>query len=303
LQKEKITFDSTIENKRRKKLSYRILDKRKLGPDANLMVIKAPYVAKSARPGQFIVLRAYEKGERIPLTVADIDREKGTVTIIFQVVGKTTKYLSLLGVDEEISDLLGPLGNPTETKKFGVVAALGGGFGTAVLYPLVKALKEVGNYLIVINGARNEKLLILEDELKKLSNEYYVTTDDGSKGVKGFVTNLLQELIEKENKKIDRVFAIGPVPMMKATSDLTRKYKIKTIVSLNPIMVDGTGMCGACRVEVDGETKFTCVDGPEFDAHKVNFNLLTRRLRMYKKEEKISLNRLDSTREDGSRNL
>jgi len=284
-------------------VSYKILEKRKLGPDANLMVIKAPYVAKSARPGQFIVLRAYEKGERIPLTVADIDREKGTVTIIFQVVGKTTKYLSLLKVGENISDLLGPLGNPTETKKFGVVAALGGGFGTAVLYPLVKALKEVGNYLIIINGARNEKLLILEDELKKLSNEYYVTTDDGSKGVKGFVTNLLQELIEKENKKIDRVFAVGPVPMMKATSDLTRKYKIKTIVSLNPIMVDGTGMCGACRVEVDGETKFTCVDGPEFDAHKVNFNLLTRRLRMYKKEEKISLNRLDSTRKDGSRNL
>lgn len=271
-------------------MGYRVLERKELGPDANLLVIKAPYVAKSARPGQFIILRVYEKGERIPLTIVDIDKKRGAITIIFQVVGKTTKYLSLIKVGEEIKDLLGPLGTPTEIRKFGVVATLGGGFGTAVLYPLVRALKEVDNYLIVINGARNEKFLILEDELKELSDEYYVTTDDGSKGVKGFVTDLLQEILEKNNKKIDRVFAVGPVPMMKATSELTKKYGIKTIVSLNPVMVDGTGMCGACRVEVDGETKFTCVDGPEFDAHKVNFDLLMRRLRMYNKEEKISLN-------------
>jgi len=271
-------------------VGYRVLERKELGPDASLLVIKAPYIAKSARPGQFIILRVYEKGERIPLTIVDIDKKRGAITIIFQVVGKTTKYLSLIKVGEEIKDLLGPLGTPTEIRKFGVVATLGGGFGTAVLYPLVKALKEVDNYLIVINGARNEKLLILEDELKELSDEYYVTTDDGSKGFKGFVTDLLQEILEKNNKKIDRVFAVGPVPMMKATSELTKKYGIKTIVSLNPVMVDGTGMCGACRVEVDGETKFTCVDGPEFDAHKVNFDLLMRRLRMYNKEEKISLN-------------
>lgn len=273
-------------------MSYRILEKRILGPGSNLFVIRAPHVAKSAREGQFVVIRAYEKGERIPLTIADADRDKGTVTIIFQVLGKTTKYLSLLEVGDEISDFLGPLGKPSEIKDFGTVVALGGGFGTAVLYPIVRALKETGNNVIVINGARNEKLLILEGELKELSNEYYVTTDDGSKGFKGFVTDLLQKLIE-EGKKVNRVFAVGPVLMMKAVSDLTKKYGIKTQVSLNPIMVDGTGMCGGCRVEVDGETKFACVDGPDFDAHKVDFDLLTKRLRMYRDEEKASLDRFE----------
>jgi len=274
-------------------LGYRILEKRTLGPGSNLFVVRAPYVAKSASPGQFVVIRAYERGERIPLTIADTDKEKGAVTIIFQVVGKTTKYLSLLKIGDEISDILGPLGNPSEIENFGTVAALGGGFGTAVLYPLVRALKEVGNYVIVINGARNEKLLILEDELKRLSDEYYVTTDDGSKGFKGFVTDLLQTLIEK-GKRINRVFAVGPVPMMRVASNLTKKYGIKTQVSLNPIMVDGTGMCGSCRVEVDGETKFACVDGPDFDAHKVNFDLLIKRLRMYRKEEKVSLDKFEN---------
>jgi len=271
----------------------RILKKRVLGPGSYLFVVRTPYVAKSAKPGQFVVIRVYEKGERIPLTIADVNREKGEVTIIFQVVGKTTKYLSLLEVGDEILDFLGPLGNPTEIENFGTVAALGGGYGSAVLYPLVRALKDAGNFIIVINGARNKKLLILEDELKKLSNEYYVTTDDGSKGTKGFVTDLLRKLIE-EGKKINRVFAVGPVPMMKVTSDLTREHKIKTIVSLNPIMVDGTGMCGACRVEVDGETKFACVDGPDFDAHKVNFDLIIKRLRMYRKEEELSFKRFEN---------
>ncbi|NQS88631.1 sulfide/dihydroorotate dehydrogenase-like FAD/NAD-binding protein [Patescibacteria group bacterium] len=274
-------------------MDCRILKKRVLGPGSYLFVVRTPYVAKSAKPGQFIVIRVHEKGERIPLTIADVNREKGEVTIIFQVVGKTTKYLSLLEVGDEILNLLGPLGNPTEIENFGTVAALGGGYGSAVLYPLVRALRKAGNFTIVINGARNKKLLILEDELKKLSNEYYVTTDDGSKGTKGFVTDLLQKIIE-EGKKINRVFAVGPVPMMKVTSDLTKEHRIKTIVSLNPIMVDGTGMCGACRVEVDGETKFACADGPDFDAHKVNFDLLIKRLRMYKKEEEFSLKRFEN---------
>jgi len=273
-------------------MGYRILKKKTLGPDSILLVVKAPYVARSAKPGQFVVLRAYDKGERIPLTIANVDKNKGTVTVIFQVVGKTTKYLSCLEIGDEILDFLGPLGTPTEIEKFGCVAAVGGGFGTAVLYPLVRALKRADNYIIVINGARNEKLLILEDELKRLSNEYYVTTDDGSKGFKGFVTDFLKKLIEEKHKKLDRVFAVGPVPMMKAVAELTRLHDIKTIVSLNPIMVDATGMCGACRVEIDGETKFACVDGPEFDAHKVNFDLLAKRLQMYKKEEKISFSRI-----------
>ncbi|MBE0479156.1 sulfide/dihydroorotate dehydrogenase-like FAD/NAD-binding protein [Candidatus Aerophobetes bacterium] len=270
-------------------MGYQILEKRVLGPDSHLLVVKASHVARSAKPGQFVVLRIYEKGERIPLTIANSDKEKGTVSIIFQVVGKTTQHLSSFNEGDEIYDFLGPLGTPTEIEKFGCVAALGGGFGTAVLYPLVRALKSKDNYVIVVNGARNEKFLILEDELKRLSDEYYVTTDDGSKGFKGFVTDFLRHLIENEHKKIDRVFAVGPVLMMKSVAGLTKKYTIKTIVSLNPIMVDGTGMCGACRVEIGDETKFACVDGPDFDAHKVNFDLLTKRLQMYKKEEEICL--------------
>jgi len=273
-------------------MAYRIMEKKVLGPDSYLLIVKAPYVARSAKPGQFVILRVHEKGERIPLTIAGVDREKETVTIIFQVVGKTTKLLSSFNVGDEICDFLGPLGSPTEIEKFGSVVALGGGFGTAVLYPLVKALKDAGNYITVINGARTEKLLILEDELKRLSDEYYVTTDDGSKGFKGFVTDLLKRFIEDEKRKFDRVFAVGPVPMMRATSELTKRYGIKTIVSLNPIMVDGTGMCGACRVEIGKETKFACVDGPDFDAHKVNFDLLAKRLKMYKEEEKICLSKI-----------
>lgn len=269
-------------------MGYKILYKRELGPGAYMYRVNAPFVAKSAKPGQFVVLRVHEKGERIPLTIAGTDKEKGEVTIIFQVVGKTTKHLSLLKVGDELHDFLGPLGVPSEIENFGTVACLGGGFGTAVLYPLVRALKNAGNYMVVINGARTERLLILERELEKMSDEYYVTTDDGSKGMKGFVTDQLRELL-KSGKKIDRVFAVGPVPMMKAVADLTKEWGIKTIVSLNPIMVDGTGMCGACRVEVGGETKFACVDGPDFDAHKVNFDLLMKRLRMYREEERLSL--------------
>ncbi len=273
-------------------MGYRIMERKMLGPDSVLFVIKAPYVAKSTKPGQFIILRVSDKGERIPLTIANADKEKGMVTIIFQIVGKTTRDLSFLKVGDEICDFLGPLGVPTEIEKFGCVAMVGGGFGTAVLYPLIKALKKADNYIVTINGARNKNLLILEEELKKLSDEYYVTTDDGSKGFKGFVTNLLEKFIEKEGKKVDRVFAVGPVPMMRAVSKLTKVHSIKTIVSLNSIMVDGTGMCGSCRVEVDGQTKFACVDGPDFDAHKINFDLLAKRLQTYKKEEALSLSKI-----------
>ncbi len=268
-------------------MGFKILQKAQLGPDSFLMRVSAPHVAKNAKPGQFIILRPHEKGERIPLTIARTDREKGEVTIIFQVVGKSTKYLSLLKEGDEIHDFVGPLGRPTEIENFGTVACLGGGFGTAVLYPLVRALREAGNYVIVINGARSANLLILENELKELSHEYYVTTDDGTKGLKGFVTDMLRKLLE-DGKHIDRVFAVGPVPMMKSVADLTKNWNIKTIVSLNPIMVDGTGMCGACRVNVGGETKFACVDGPEFDAHLVDFDLLMKRLAMYKDLEKYS---------------
>ena len=271
-------------------MGYKIVKKRVLGPDSKMFVIEAPYVARNAKPGQFIILRVNERGERIPLTIAGSDREKGLVTIIFQEVGKTTKLLGTLEEGDEILDFVGPLGKPTEIENFGTVMTLGGGFGTAVLYPLVKAIKEKGNYVITAIGARTKDLVILEDEMREISDEVYITTDDGSYGRKGFVTEVLADFL-KEGRKIDRVFSVGPVPMMKATANVTKPYGVKTIVSLNPIMVDGTGMCGACRVEVGGKTKFACIDGPEFDAHEVNFDLLMKRLGMYREEEKASLER------------
>jgi len=271
-------------------MGYKIVRKRVLGPDSKMFVVEAPYVARNAKPGQFIILRVNEKGERIPLTIAGSDREKGLVTIIFQEVGKTTKLLGTLEEGDEILDFVGPLGKPTEIENFGTVMTLGGGFGTAVLYPLVKAIKEKGNYVITAIGARTRDLIILEEEMREISDEVYITTDDGSYGRKGFVTEVLADFL-KEGRKIDRVFSVGPVPMMKATANVTKPYGVKTIVSLNPIMVDGTGMCGACRVEVGGKTKFACIDGPEFDAHEVNFDLLMKRLGMYREEEKASLER------------
>ena len=271
-------------------MGYKIVQKRVLGPDSKMFVVEAPYVARNAKPGQFIILRVNEKGERIPLTIAGSDREKGLVTIIFQEVGKTTKLLGTLEEGDEILDFVGPLGKPTEIENFGTVMTLGGGFGTAVLYPLVKAIKEKGNYVITAIGARTRDLIILEEEMREISDEVYITTDDGSYGRKGFVTEVLADFL-KEGRKIDRVFSVGPVPMMKATANVTKPYGVKTIVSLNPIMVDGTGMCGACRVEVGGKTKFACIDGPEFDAHEVNFDLLMKRLGMYREEEKASLER------------
>jgi ferredoxin--NADP+ reductase len=267
---------------------YEIFEKKIMSENVKLMKVKAPLVAKKAQAGQFIILRIDEKGERIPLTIADLDRKKGTITIIFMEVGKTTKQLGALNVGDTLLNFVGPLGQPTEIKNFGTVVCIGGGVGIAPLYPIVKELKNAGNYVISILGARNEKLLMLEKEIEKLSDELYVTTDDGSKGQKGFVSNVLQKLID-EKKEIDIVWAIGPVIMMKVVSDLTRKYNIKTIVSLNPIMVDGTGMCGGCRVLVGGETKFACVDGPEFDGHKVDFDNLLIRNRRFIKQEGVSL--------------
>lgn len=263
---------------------YEIVEKRVLSDIVKLMKIKAPLVAKKAKAGQFIILRIDESGERIPLTIADYDRDKGLVTVIFMEVGKTTKQLGKMKVGEFLLNFVGPLGVPSEIKKYGTVVMIGGGVGIAPLYPVIRELKKIGNYVISILGARNEKLLMLENEIHEYSDELFITTDDGSKGHKGFVSDILQKLID-EGRKIDMVMAVGPVIMMKVVADVTRPYKIKTLVSLNPIMVDGTGMCGGCRVTVGNEVKFACVDGPEFDGHLVDFNNLNLRNRRFINQE------------------
>ncbi len=264
---------------------YKILEKKILSETVKQFIIKAPMVAKKAQAGQFVILRIDEKGERIPLTIADYDREQGTITIIFMEVGKTTKQLGTLNVGDSIENFAGPLGIASEVKNYGTVICVGGGVGIAPLYPIVRALKEAGNYVISILGAKNKRLLLLEGEIESFSDEFYIATDDGSKGHKGFVSDVLQKQIDNKGK-IDMVMAIGPVIMMKVVADLTKKYDIKTLVSLNPIMVDGTGMCGGCRVSVGEKTKFACVDGPEFDGHEVDFkNLMLRNRRFLKEEE------------------
>jgi len=264
---------------------YEILEKKVMSETVKLMKIKAPLVAKKAVAGQFIILRIDEKGERIPLTIADYDRKEGTITVIFMEVGKTTKQLGTLKVGDSLLNFAGPLGQPSEIEKYGTVVCSGGGVGIAPLFPIVRELKQAGNYVISILGARNEKLLMLEKEIDEVSDELHICTDDGSKGQKGFVSDVLQKLID-DGKKIDIVWAIGPVIMMKVVANLTKKYDIKTIVNLNPIMVDGTGMCGGCRVLVGGETKFACVDGPEFDGHLVDYdNLMLRNRRFLCQEE------------------
>lgn len=260
-----------------------ILYSKRLSENIVMMDLYCPIIAQKALPGQFIILRVREKGERIPLTIADIKND--SIRIIFQEVGHTTKLLGAMQTGDKIVDLLGPLGRPSEIEKFGKVVAIGGGVGSAVLFPEVKALKKKGNYIITIIGARSKNLIILEDELRECSDEMIILTDDGSYGKKGLVTDGLRTVIEKD--KIDLVLAIGPVIMMKFVSALTKKFNIKTIVSLNPIMVDGTGMCGACRVEIDGKTKFACVHGPEFDGHSVNYDLLMKRNSQYLEEEKL----------------
>ena len=238
-----------------------------------LMEVEAPFVAKKAEAGQFIIFRVDEFGERIPLTIADYDREKGTVTIIFQAVGRSTKLLSELNEGDSIHDFVGPLGKPTELDGYKKVCVIGGGVGCAIAYPSAKALFNKGAEVDIIAGFRSKDIVILEDEMKAVSNHYYITTDDGSYGEKGFVTDKLKQLIESGNQ-YDLVIAIGPIPMMKFVSLTTKPYGIKTLVSLNPIMIDGTGICGGCRVTVGGKTKFACVDGPDFDGHEVDYDEL-----------------------------
>ncbi len=267
---------------------YQIIGKKNLGEGINLYNISAPDIALKALPGQFIILRVNKNGERIPITIASSDKNDKTITILVQTLGKTTHLLSELNVGDALADLVGPLGVPTEIKKFGTVVCIGGGFGTAAIYPIAKAMKAEGNHVISIIGARNKELLLMEDEMKSASNEVLAATNDGSYGTKGIVTDVLRSLIYDKKIQIDRVIAIGPVIMMKAVSDLTKEKSIKTIVSLNPIMIDGTGMCGACRVLVGNKTKFACVDGPDFDGHLVNFDNLMNRLKFYKEEEKTS---------------
>lgn len=263
---------------------YKILEKQQLNPSMTKMVISAPFIAKKAQPGQFIILRVDEFGERIPLTIADFDREKGTVTIIFQKVGKTTILLDKYEEGESILDFVGPLGKESELEGYKKVAVIGGGAGCAIAYPQAKALHNMGASVDMIAGFRNTELIILEEEMRNACNNLTVMTDDGSNGNKGFVTNALEDNI-KNGAGYDLVIAIGPIPMMRAVSNLTKEYGIKTIVSMNPIMIDGTGMCGGCRLTVGGETKFACVDGPDFDGHQVDFDEAMKRLSTYKKLE------------------
>ncbi len=271
---------------------FPIIEARFIAPDVKLFRIEAPRIARRRQAGQFVIVRVHEHGERIPLTIADSDDDEGTVTIIVQGVGKTTKLLNSLEAGDVIMDVVGPLGEASEIEKFGTVVVVGGGVGTAIAYPTAVAMKQIGNRVISILGARTEELLILQDELRATSDELYLMTDDGSSGEQGFVTNKLQELID-QGEQIDRVLAIGPIPMMKAIADVTRAPGIKTIVSLNPIMVDGTGMCGGCRVIVGGKTRFACVDGPEFDAHEVDYNILTQRNTLYRPREKAALHNFE----------
>lgn len=276
---------------------YKIVAMQTLAPQTKLVEIHAPNIAKKARAGQFVILRVDEKGERIPLTLVDWNPENGTITLIFQEVGVSTKKLGALNVNEELSDVVGPLGKPSDIKNYETVVIIGGGVGTAPCLPIAKAFKKAGSKVISIIGARNESLLILEDEMKCVCDEVHISTDDGSKGHKGFVSDVLKMLIEK-GYSIDIVYAIGPSVMMRAVAEVTRPYKIKTIVSLNPIMVDGMGMCGACRVSVGGKVKFACVDGPEFDGHQVDFNELIKRQRAFLAEEKLALEHWEKCRGD-----
>ena len=264
---------------------YKIVSKQVLNPTVTKMEIEAPLIAKKAQPGQFIILRTDENGERIPLTVADYDREKGTVTIIFQIVGATTNQLNSFNEGDYIHDFVGPLGKPTETEGLKKVAVVGGGVGCAIAFPIAKKLHKMGVEVHSEVGFRNKDLVILEDDFKNNSDVFKLMTDDGSYGEKGLVTNALEELI-KEGNQYDEVITIGPLIMMKFVCQLTKKYDVKTIVSMNPIMIDGTGMCGGCRLTVGGETKFACVDGPDFDGHLVDFDEAMKRGQMYKEFER-----------------
>jgi ferredoxin/flavodoxin---NADP+ reductase len=269
---------------------YRIVQKEILAPTITKYVIEAPYVARKRKAGNFVIIRVQETGERIPLTLVDSNIAEGTVTLIVQAIGKTTKALAMKNAGEYIMDLMGPLGNPTPIETGKTIACIGGGVGTAELYPITKALKEAGNKIFTIVGARAKELIILEKEMEQVSDQLYITTDDGSYKRKGFVTDQLKELLDA-NLGINMVYAIGPLPMMKAVSNLTKPYHVRTVVSLNAVMVDGTGMCGGCRVSVNGQMKFACVDGPEFEGHEVDFDEMLLRNRSYTEMEKISIDR------------
>lgn len=264
-------------------MGYKILSKVELCPNQFEITIEAPFVVRNAKAGQFIILRVDDEGERVPLTIADVDKEKGELTIVYMAVGYSTKKLAQLEVGDEIADLVGPLGQPTHIKKYGTVVCLAGGYGAAPCYLIAKAFKDAGNKVYMIMGARNKDLIFWQDKMKNACTELFITTDDGTLGEKGFVTQVLERIISKE--KVDYAIAVGPMPMMRAVANLTKDKGIYTEASMNPIMVDGTGMCGACRVTVGGEVKFACVDGPDFDAHKIDFDEVINRTRIYKNQE------------------
>jgi ferredoxin--NADP+ reductase len=274
---------------------FPIVEARPLARGIKLFVIKAPRIARKQKPGQFVIIRLDDSGERIPLTIADADAEAGTVTIVVQAIGKTTMLLSMLEAGDSILDIVGPLGKPSEIENYGTAVVVSGSVGTAMAYPTARELKRAGNKVISIVGARSRELLCLEDEVRAVSDETYIVTDDGSYGDKGLVTDKLKQLVAE--RELNYVLAIGPVPMMRAVASVTAPKQIKTIVSLNSIMVDGTGMCGGCRVLVDNKSEFACVDGPEFDATRVNFDVLTQRNNMYREQERQSIERLQANPE------
>jgi len=271
-------------------MGNRILERSSIAEGISRFIIEAPKIARKRKAGNFVIVRANEFAERIPLTIVDSDIERGSITLIVQGVGKSTRLLNSLNPGDELADVIGPLGHPTPIDSFGTVVCIGGGVGTAEVLPIARAAREAGNEVISIIGARTRNLLILEDEMREASDEFYVVTDDGSYERKGLVLDPLEELISA-GRDIDVVYAIGPMPMMRAVAELTEPYNLKTLVSLNPVMIDGTGMCGGCRVVVDGKIRFACVDGPEFDAHLVDFNTLMLRNRAYVEEEKVALER------------
>ncbi len=273
---------------------FKITEARQLAPDVKWFRIEASRIARKRQAGQFVIVRVHEHGERIPLTIADSDPTSGTITLVVQGVGKTTKLLNLLETGDQILDVVGPLGKPTEIERFGTVVVIGGGVGVAIAYPIAVALKQAGNRVLSIIGAKTAELLILADELRATSDQLHVMTDDGSRGEQGFVTQKLKMLLDS-GTAVDRVVAIGPIPMMRAVAEATRACAIPTIVSLNPIMVDGTGMCGGCRVQVGGRSQFACVDGPEFDAHQVDFDTLVKRNQLYREQEAAALAKFAAT--------
>ncbi len=280
---------------------FDIVQARPLARGIKLFEIRAPRIARKQKPGQFVIVRLNDSGERIPLTIADANPEAGTITIVVQAIGKTTMLLSMLETGDAILDVVGPLGKPSEIEKFGTTVVVSGSVGTAMAYPTARELKSAGNKVVSIVGARSKDLLVLEDEVREVSDETYVLTDDGSSGQKGLVTEKLKELIDAGG--VDYVLAVGPVPMMRAVANMTGPKGIKTVVSLNSIMVDGTGMCGGCRVLVNNSSQFACVDGPEFDASQVNFEILMQRNNMYREQERVSIERLQADPEGELRDL